>query len=104
MNNALKRDGKNNYTLITGASRGIGDAFARECASRGMNLLLVALPEAILEQTKEEIRSNYPVKVISYGVDLTDPLAVGILYKYCVEQNIQVNVLINNVGLGAGGL
>ena len=92
-----------NYTLITGASTGIGKAFARECASRGMNLLLVALPENMLEETEEEIKTIYPVKVISYGIDLTDTLAVGHLYEYCVQQNIQVNVLINNAGVGAGG-
>lgn len=91
------------YTLITGASMGIGKAFALECASRGMNLLLVALPETILEETRDEIRRCYRVAVISYGVDLTDPLAAGLLYEYCVQQNIQVNILINNAGVGAGG-
>ena len=94
---------KENYTLITGASTGIGKAFALECAFRGMNLLLVALPEAVLEETKDEITARYPVEAISYGVDLTDPLSVSHLYKYCVRQNIRVNVLINNAGVGAGG-
>jgi short-subunit dehydrogenase len=94
---------KRNYTLITGASTGIGRAFALECASRGMNLFLVALPETVLEETKEEIKAHYPVEVISYGVDLTDELAVRLLYEYCVQQNIQVHVLINNAGVGAGG-
>lgn len=94
---------KENYTLITGASTGIGKAFALECASRGMNLLLVALPETVLEETKEEIKTKYPIEVISYGIDLTDPLAVASLYQYCVQQNIQVNALINNAGIGAGG-
>ncbi len=93
----------NKYALITGASMGIGKAFALECASRGMNLLLVALPDAILEETRDEMESRYGVEVISYGVDLTDPLAAGLLYEYCMQQNIQVNVLINNAGVGAGG-
>lgn len=93
----------NRYTLITGASKGIGKAFAFECASRGMNLLLVALPEAILEETKEQIIALHRVDVITYPVDLTDSSAIGLLYGYCVEQNIQVDILINNAGIGAGG-
>lgn len=92
-----------NYALITGASMGIGKAFAFECASRGMNLLMVALPDAVLEETKEQINKRYPVDVITYGVDLTDPLAIGLLYDYCMQRGIQVNLLINNAGMGAGG-
>jgi len=92
------------YTLITGASQGIGKAFAHECASRGMNLLLVALPGPRLEETKEEITARYAVNAVSYGVDLTEPNAVGRLYDYCIHHHLQVNVLINNAGAGAGGL
>lgn len=92
-----------NYTLITGASMGIGRAFAFECASRGMNLLLVALQEPRLVQTKEEVSAQYPVEVVAYGINLTEPSAVESLHQYCLQQNIKVNILINNVGMGAGG-
>lgn len=91
------------YTLITGASMGIGRAFAFECASRGMDLLLIALPEAALEETKKQIKEQFSVDVIAYGVDLTDPTAVETLYNYCLEQKIVINILINNAGIGAGG-
>ncbi|CAN5592037.1 hypothetical protein BH23BAC1_BH23BAC1_48750 [soil metagenome] len=93
----------NIYTLITGASMGIGKAFAFECASRGMDLLLIALPEAVLEETKNLLKGKFPVEVITYGVDLTDPEAVKSLYNYCLQQEISVNILINNAGIGAGG-
>jgi short-subunit dehydrogenase len=91
------------FTLITGASMGIGRAFAFECASRGMNLLLVALPEAALEETKRQIAEQYPVEVITYGVDLTSPAAVQQLFSYCLQEEITVNLLINNAGMGVGG-
>jgi uncharacterized protein len=91
------------YTLITGASMGIGKAFALECASRGMNLLLVALPDAALEETKKQIINKFSVEVTTYGTDLTDPAAIQNLYNFCLQQNIQVNILINNAGIGAGG-
>lgn len=95
--------GNKNYTLITGASMGIGRAFAFECASRGMNLLLVALQEPRLKETKEDVCAKYPVEVLTYGTDLTEPSAVTALFQYCLQQNIKVNILINNVGMGAGG-
>lgn len=91
------------YTLITGASRGIGRAFAFECASRGMHLLLVALPEAALEETKSRVNKCFLVDVITYGMDLTDPAAVEALYTFCLRQKIAVNILINNAGMGSGG-
>ena len=91
------------YTLITGASMGIGRAFAFECASRGMNLLLIALPEPALEETKKEINGQFPVEVITYGIDLTGPEAPQTLYNYCLQEKIRVNMLINNAGMGAGG-
>ena len=83
---------------------GIGRAFAFECAYRGMDLLLVALPEAALEETKREVNERYRVNIITYGVDLTHPEAVQTLYNYCLQQKITVQILINNAGIGAGGL
>lgn len=99
----MNMNGNKNYTLITGASMGIGRAFAIECASRGMNLLLVALQEPRLDETKEEVSSRYPVDVITYGIDLTGSSAIKTLFNYCLQQNIKVNILINNVGMGVGG-
>ena len=91
------------YTLITGASMGIGRAFAFECASRGMDLLLVALPDPVLEETKEQVNKQFSVDVITYGIDLTHPAAAQTLYTYCLQQKIEINILINNAGMGAGG-
>lgn len=82
---------------------GIGRAYAFECASRGMNLLLVALQEPQLDDTKEEVSAKYPVDVIAYGINLTEPAAAKDLFDYCLQKNIKVNMLINNVGMGVGG-
>jgi uncharacterized protein len=94
---------RNNFTLITGASMGIGRAFAFECAARGMDLLLVALPDPQLDALQEEVRSKFPVAVISYGIDLTEPAAVKDLFQFCLQQAISINILMNNVGMGVGG-
>jgi len=87
------------YTLITGGSSGIGKAFAVECAKRGMNTLLVALPGPELEQTADEISSAYPVDVRHLAVDLTRIDAPEKVYSWCTDLNIRVNFLINNAGI-----
>lgn len=88
------------FTLITGGSAGIGKAFAIECARRGHNLLLVALPGPELEETADYIRSSYPVKVHSLGIDLTHSQSPLNTYNWCIENGYKVNILINNAGVG----
>lgn len=95
--------GNNKYTLITGGSMGIGRAFAFECASRGMNLLLVALPDANLEETQKQLKEQFPIDVKTLAIDLTDQSASQIVYNYCIQNKIEINMLINNAGIGAGG-
>ncbi len=87
------------YTLITGGSLGIGKALARECASRGMNLLLVARNRADLESTAEEIRREFSVRVGIYRADLRETHAPRQIWKWCIGKGYRVNVLINNVGM-----
>lgn len=82
---------------------GIGRAFAFECASRGMNLILVALPDHLLEEVKREILSEYSVDVWTFEKDLTLENGVLSLFDFCREKAFRIRMLINNAGLGAGG-
>ena len=91
------------YTLITGASSGIGKALAKECASRKMNLLLVALPDKDLDDFQQEIKNTYNVCCHVLGIDLTEENAFCKLYKWVKENNFSINILINNVGIGSKG-
>lgn len=92
------------FTIITGASHGIGKALAEECAKRGMNLVLVALPDDLLNEVADSIEQEYNVDVRTFGVDLIEEDAIDRLYKWYLKQNIQVDFLINNAGFGTAGL
>lgn len=89
------------YTLITGASEGLGKALAIECASRKMNLLLVALPNSGLENLCEFIHKNYGVKVVHFETDLTQENSCEELFRLVLNKGILINILINNAGIGS---
>ncbi|MFZ9660509.1 MAG: SDR family NAD(P)-dependent oxidoreductase [Chitinophagaceae bacterium] len=88
------------YTLITGACEGLGKAFALECASRGMNLILVDLPNHHLYNLSDFIERNFTVKIIQYELDLTNEISYHQLILDIEKLALNVNIIINNVGLG----
>lgn len=90
----------NLYTLITGASEGLGKAFALECAGRRQNLIIVALPLSGLCHLAAFIRSNYNVDVIEHEMDLSVEKNCYQLYQQVVKSGVRVNILINNAGIG----
>jgi short-subunit dehydrogenase len=93
-----------NYTLITGGSMGIGKALARECARRGMNLLLVALPGPELLQAAIEIREDFSVKVDTLGIDLTGSESPGKVLEWCQKHNYAIDILMNNAGIAGSAI
>ncbi|MEO8117654.1 MAG: SDR family NAD(P)-dependent oxidoreductase [Bacteroidota bacterium] len=92
------------YTLITGASEGIGRALALECASRGMHVLLVALPGKDLNLLEEKIKDTYHVHCHSFGIDLAQHCSSTAVYEWTKNNGYHINTLINNVGIGSKGL
>ncbi len=84
------------WALITGATVGIGDCFARHLASEGFNLIINARSKDKLEERAEFLRKSYGVEVIVLAADLATECEK-------VEDYIQsheVEVLINNAGFG----
>jgi len=88
------------FTLITGASGGIGREMAFICAEKSFNLLLVALANSNLAELSEELRSKYAVEVNFLELDFSRIDAATDLYEWCVQNNYEVDMLINNLGIG----
>ncbi len=90
-----------NYCLITGASEGFGKALAIECASRNMNLVLVALPGPQLHYLSDFIKRKYSVDVWAIEKDLSIEENCLLVYQQVKELGLPVNILINNAGIGS---
>lgn len=88
------------YTLITGASEGFGKALALECASRKMNVILVSLPGTGLCNLASLIQREFDVKAVYFEFDLTCRENYELLFNEIKQQGLQINVLINNAGIG----
>jgi short-subunit dehydrogenase len=95
-------EGETRTALITGASSGIGAAFARQLATKGYHLILVARREERLAALAAELQSQYPISAEVLAADLADPTDVERVEKQVAELK-SLYLLINNAGLGAPG-
>ena len=91
------------FALITGASRGLGMAFARALAERHCNLVLVARSAEPLEAFANELRRSTPISVIAIQADLSFPGAGQALTEQLSKGEIPIGLLVNNAGFGLRG-
>jgi len=89
--------------LITGASSGFGEEFARQYAEQGHSLVLVARRLDRLQRLAEALRQQFRVDVVVERVDLSDVAAVSQLHQRLRERGIAIDILINNAGHGLQG-
>src|SRR5215510_1648924 len=92
-----------NTTLITGASTGIGEAFARRFASLGRNVLLVARSEDKLIALCNELGRISGVRATYLGLDLSSDGAGAQLFEETQKRGLEIDMLINNAGFGSMG-
>jgi short-subunit dehydrogenase len=98
----MKLDGCN--ALITGASAGIGREFARQLASRARSLILIARREQRLNELRDELKQLCPNVAISVRkTDLADLAQLNELLAWLDCEGTDVDLLINNAGLGDSG-
>jgi short-subunit dehydrogenase len=96
-------DGTGRRALVTGASSGIGLAFARVLAERGYDLILTARRQDRLQAVAEDLSQRHHVRVVVEPVDLAQPDAVERLVAAVDARALPVDVLINNAGFGVPG-
>jgi uncharacterized protein len=90
--------------LITGASSGIGEAFAEVFAAHGFDLVLTARRGDRLEQVASRLRARYACRADAIVLDHAAPSAVDRLCAELDERGITVHALVNNAGYGVPGL
>jgi len=90
------------YTLITGASSGLGIDFANEYAKKNENLIIMARREDRLNQLKDKILLKHKIDVIVYPIDLNNKLEINRFFE-TLDKSIFINRLINNAGFGQSG-
>lgn len=90
-------------SLVTGASAGIGAAFARKLAELGHDLVLTARRADRLQALADELRAKHATTVTVLPCDLADPAAPKQLFDALEQHGLQVDWLINNAGYGVPG-
>jgi len=94
---------KGKTVLITGASSGIGEAFAKKLASSKANLIITARSKDRLELLAKSLERMHSIRVHTYPIDLSQPGSARILYQRIKESGLPIDVLINNAGFGKSG-
>ena len=91
------------WVLITGASSGFGEEFARQYAEQGHSLVLVARRLDRLQKIADGLRQQFRIEVVVEQVDLSDVAAIVRLHQRLCERDIAIDILVNNAGHGLQG-
>ena len=100
----MTRSIKARYGLVTGATSGIGYAFAIELARDGMNVVITARDEARLREVKDDLEANYKIKVKTISRDLANREAPAEIFEILKREEIILSVLVNNAGFNVHGM
>lgn len=91
------------WVMITGATSGIGYELAKMYAGTGNDLVIVSANKANLLATEKMLRENYQVAIISFCQNLAQKDAPELLYRAIKSAQIEIDILINNAGIGLTG-
>ena len=92
-------ENKETYTLITGATGGLGNAFVKECAIRGYNLFLTGTSNEKLGKLANDLQSQFPTLNIQYfACDLSDQSSRENLIAHIEKNNLIIDRFISNAG------
>jgi short-subunit dehydrogenase len=99
MGNVQKRD----VAVITGASMGLGEEFARQLARRRLDLVLVARSGDRLEKLTRVLAARHGIRAWAMACDLTAPGAAGRVAEFLEARALRPAWLVNNAGFGTAG-
>lgn len=88
------------YVVITGGSLGLGRAIAEKLAERGINLILLSLPDEDLDIICEKLSYKYGIKTLFFETDLRDGENIKEFATWVFSQKVDIIGLVNNAGLG----
>jgi len=99
-----KRNGTRRQTaLVTGGSGGIGLELAKVLAREGFDIVLVARKRDSLEAAAGQLEGKFGVKAHVFAADLRLQDAPQAIFEFLHNENIDIDVLVNNAGIGLGG-
>ncbi|MCK9302831.1 MAG: SDR family NAD(P)-dependent oxidoreductase [Bacteroidales bacterium] len=89
---------ENKTALITGASSGIGLEYAKCLAAQKYNLVIVSIEEQLIKEVGTQLEQQYGILTYPICTDLADSNAASLLFNFCKENNLIIDILISNAG------
>ena len=86
------------WALITGASAGFGQEFARQLGALSINLILVARRTEPMAELARQLKEAYGIEVLIFAADLSLPTAPAVINGFVLQHGVEVDYLINNAG------
>ena len=87
------------FTLITGASSGIGLCYAEQFAAKGENIIVVSNQKERNEEVVAELKQRFGVEAVALYADLSQADSAEQIYEWCKERNYEVSTLVSNAGI-----
>ncbi len=89
--------------IITGGSKGLGEAMGAGLASAGANLMLVSRNDDEAKATAEKLASKYDCKAIGFAADVSIQAEMEAMAAACLEEFGRIDILINSAGINIRG-
>lgn len=90
----------NKNVLVTGGTRGIGEAISREFAKKGYNLIINYVNSNEKAQNlKQELEKEYNIKVLPIQADISNKIAIKNMVDTAIKEFGKIDVLVNNAGI-----